>query len=133
MLLILFSMTLKYRHQIFFILVDTFCTTARNLKAKNDISDNAFTEIMELFHDMLPADNTLLDSLYTVKKFLKEFNLGYEKIDACINDCCFFRKEYGHLDNCPKCGVSHRKINSRTNEPEKGVVAKALCYFPIKP
>lgn len=89
------------------------------LKAKNGISDNAFTEMMELFHDMLPADNTLPDSLYAVKEFLKEFNFGYEKIDACINDCCLFRKEYEHLDNCPKCGASRWKINSRTNEPEK--------------
>ena len=82
---------------------------------------------------MLPDDNTLPDSLYTIKKFLMEFNLGYEKIDACVNDCCLFRKEYEHLEKCPKCKTSRWMPNNRTKKPKKGVSAKVLRYFPIIP
>ena len=62
-----------------------------------------------------------------------EFNLGYEKIDACVNDCCLFRKEYEHFEKCPKCKTSRWMLNNRTKKPKKGVSTKVLRYFPIIP
>ncbi|KAK9195251.1 hypothetical protein WN943_003371 [Citrus x changshan-huyou] len=52
-------------------------------KAVNKWSDKSFDGLLELLHDMLPVDNVLLRSVYLVRKLLKTFDLGYEKIHAC--------------------------------------------------
>ena len=64
------------------------------IKTKNGWSDKSFNELLETLPNMLPQDNVLHTSLYDVKKFLKTFDMGYEKIHACVNDCCLFRKKY---------------------------------------
>ena len=75
------------------------------LKTKNGWSDKSFNDLLEILPDMLPKDNVLHTSLYEVKKFLKSFDMGYQKIHACVNDCCLFRKNYKKLDSCPKCNT----------------------------
>ena len=102
-------------------------------KSVHGLSDKSFSDLLQILRGMLPANNTLPDSIYSTKKLLKAFDLGYEKIDACKNDCCLFRKENEHLDNCPKCGSSRWKINQRTKKIKKGVPVKVLRYFPIIP
>ncbi|KAL6209524.1 hypothetical protein ACLB2K_020464 [Fragaria x ananassa] len=83
---------------------------------------------------MLPQANTFPESLSIVKKTLKDFDLGYEKIDACVNDCILFRgKDYENLEKCPTCDASRYKINPRTGKIKEGVAAKVLRYFPIIP
>ncbi|KAK2661809.1 hypothetical protein Ddye_000383, partial [Dipteronia dyeriana] len=59
-------------------------------KATHGLSDKGFDELLGILRDMLPQDNILPDSLYSTKKLLKVFDLGYEKIHACINDCNLF-------------------------------------------
>ncbi|XP_059635253.1 uncharacterized protein LOC132277409 [Cornus florida] len=51
---------------------------------------------------------------------------GYEKIDACKNDCCLFRKENKHMTKCPKCGASRWKENECTKKVKNGVPAMVL-------
>ncbi|XP_048611476.1 uncharacterized protein LOC125585824 [Brassica napus] len=82
---------------------------------------------------MLPEENVLHTSLYDVKKFLKTFDMGYEKIHACVNDCCLFRKKFKKLEKCPKCKASRWKTNMHTGQKKKGVPQKVLRYFPIIP
>ncbi|KAG7585918.1 Transposon En/Spm-like [Arabidopsis thaliana x Arabidopsis arenosa] len=94
-------------------------------------SDKSFDELFETLPKMLPKDNVLHTSSYDVKKFLKRFDLGYENIHACVNECCLFRKKYKKLENCPKCNASRWKINMHTGEVKKGVPQKVLRYFPI--
>lgn len=65
-------------------------------KVTHGISDKGFDELLQIVRDILPSENTLPESLYSTKKLLKTFDLGYEKIHACINDCCLFRKELGN-------------------------------------
>ncbi|XP_010474959.1 PREDICTED: uncharacterized protein LOC104754455 [Camelina sativa] len=103
------------------------------LKTQNEWSDKSFNDLLETLTGMLPADNVLHTSLYEVKQFLKSFDMGYEKIHACVNDCCLFRKKYKKLQNCPKCNASRWKINLQTSEIKKGVPQKVLRYFPIIP
>lgn len=103
------------------------------IKAINGLTDKGFNDFLEAIKDMLSNPNVLPDSLYTIKKFLKEFDLGYEKIDACVNDCCLFRKEQEHMEICPKCGESRWQVNPRTKKTKKGVPAKVLRYFPLIP
>jgi len=103
------------------------------LKTKNGWSDKSFNDLLETLPEMLPEDNVLHTSLYEVKKFLKSFDMGYQKIHACVNDCCLFRKKYKKLQNCPKCNASRWKTNMHTGEVKKGVPQKVLRYFPIIP
>ncbi|KAK9902302.1 hypothetical protein M0R45_001762 [Rubus argutus] len=46
------------------------------LKATFGLSNAAFDEFLKKFKDMLPDANSFPESLYTIKKFLKEFDLG---------------------------------------------------------
>ena len=39
-----------------------------NHKARHNLSDKGFNELLEIIREMLPDDNTLPDSLYTIKK-----------------------------------------------------------------
>ena len=66
-----------------------------------------------------------------MRKLLKTFDLGYEKIHACLNDCCLFRKEKENMDSCPTYGFSRWKADKHTRKIKKGVPAKVLRYFPI--
>ncbi|CAA7056517.1 unnamed protein product, partial [Microthlaspi erraticum] len=92
-----------------------------------------FNDLLETLPEMLPEDNVLHTSLYEVKKFLKSFDMGYQKIHACVNDCCLFRKKYKKLEKCPKCKASRWKTNIHNGEEKKGVPQKVLRYFPIIP
>ncbi|XP_022870847.1 uncharacterized protein LOC111390092 [Olea europaea var. sylvestris] len=102
-------------------------------KASHGLSDSGFDELISLVRDMLPENNTLPSSFYEMKKLVNTFDLGYEKIHACYNDCCLYRKELEHAEVCPKCGSSRWKVNKRTKKIEKKVPAKVLRYFPIIP
>ncbi|XP_004301411.1 PREDICTED: uncharacterized protein LOC101302366 [Fragaria vesca subsp. vesca] len=82
----------------------------------------------------IDVDYELPEVHQIIKKFLKGFDLGYEKIDACINDCCLFRSEKKkNMQNCLECNASRWKVKPRTNEINTGVPAKVLRYFPIIP
>ncbi|XP_024015958.1 uncharacterized protein LOC112089209 [Eutrema salsugineum] len=101
------------------------------LKTQNGWPDKSFIELLETLPSMLPEENVFHTSLYDVKKFLKSFHMDYEKIHACINDCCLFRKKLKKLDNCLKCKTPRWKTNLQTSELKKGVPQKVLRYFPI--
>lgn len=103
------------------------------LKTRNGWSNKSFDELLSKLAELLPEDNVLPNSLYLVKQFLKKFEMGYEKIHACVNDCLLFRREYKDMDNCPKCGNSRWKVNKSTKVIKKGVPAKVLRYSPVIP
>ena len=102
-------------------------------KARHSLSDNAFDELLQIVGGFLPSDNVLPSSIYSTKKLLKAFDLGYEKIHACVRDCCLFRKELVCMEACPYCGASRWKVDKHTKKVRKGVPAKVLRYFPIIP
>ncbi|KAJ0021408.1 hypothetical protein Pint_31854 [Pistacia integerrima] len=102
-------------------------------KVMNGWTNNSFDGLLEMLGDMLPEHNVILKSVYSVRKFINEFDLGYDKIHACENDCCLFRKEIKNLQSCPKCGSWRWKVDERMKKIRKGVPAKVLRYFPIIP
>ena len=71
--------------------------------------------------------------MYLVRRFLRRFDLKYEKIDACLNDCCLFWGENADIDTCPKCNASRWKEGKHKKEIKVGESAKKLRYFPIIP
>ncbi|XP_022899258.1 uncharacterized protein LOC111412556 [Olea europaea var. sylvestris] len=96
------------------------------LKATYGISDNGFNELLDIIQDMLPHGNTLPNSCNAIKRLLKTFDLGYEKIHACVNDCCLFRNDLENFDTCPKCASLQWKVHERTKKIKKGIPAKNI-------
>ncbi|XP_073019376.1 uncharacterized protein [Primulina eburnea] len=60
--------------------------TLYNYKSTNGHTDNSFNELLKILGDVLPENNTLPQTVYMMRKLLKPFDLGYEKIHACPND-----------------------------------------------
>lgn len=67
-------------------------------KDSHGLSDNGFDKLINLVRDMLPENNTLPNSFYEIKKLVNTFDLGYEKIHTCLNDCYLYRKELEHAE-----------------------------------
>ncbi|TYK10916.1 transposase [Cucumis melo var. makuwa] len=55
--------------------------------------------------------------------------MKYEKIHACRNDCCLFRKELSDANVCPSCGLSRWKIPKNSKKEVKNVPVKVMWYF----
>ena len=81
------------------------------MKAGDRWSNKSFACVLELLKDILLESNEFLDFIYKVKKILFPLCIDYKNIHACPNnDYILYWKEYNSLDECPKCGVSHNKI-----------------------
>jgi hypothetical protein len=102
-------------------------------KVMNRWSDNSFNGLLGILRDMLPEGNVIPDSMSSARKLVKAFDNEYEKIHACKNDCCLFRKENEGAETCPKCGSSRWQVDKQTQKVRKGIPAKVLRYFPIIP
>lgn len=110
-------------------------------KTVNGISRNAFDDLLQTTGSILPPGHCLPKTTYEVKKLLRAFQLTYEKIHACVNDCCLFRKENKDLDRCPICKYSRWKEDKwnmdddadKIDVPKKKIPVKVLRYFPIVP
>ncbi|KAM1142722.1 hypothetical protein EV1_031395 [Malus domestica] len=76
------------------------------IKASNGATYKLFDELLQALKDMFLEGNTLPNSMNSTKKLLEVFDLGFEKIYACVNDCCLFWKDFEQLETCPKCGSS---------------------------
>ncbi|KAL5546473.1 hypothetical protein UlMin_006160 [Ulmus minor] len=59
------------------------------LKNLNGWTDTSFNDLLELLHDMLPENNVLLNSTYSAKRFLRKFDLKYQK-DRCLCERLLF-------------------------------------------
>jgi len=105
-----------------------------NIKARNGWTDKSFTEFLELLHEMLLKDNTLLTHHCEAKKILCLMGMEYEKIHVCPNDCILYRKKFESLHMCPRCRVSRYKVKDDESEEDyvkKSPPTKALWYPPI--
>ncbi|KAA0033998.1 transposase [Cucumis melo var. makuwa] len=59
--------------------------------------------------------------------------MEYEKIHACPNNCCLYRKEFANVTECPECGKSRWKNVKDRNEERKKIPSKVIWYFPPIP
>lgn len=98
-------------------------------KITHGLSDKGFNELLEIVCDMLPHPNTLPDSMYSTKKLLKTFDLGYERIHAYVNDFCLFRKDLESLDTCPRCGASRWKVSQSTQKSKTEFLLRCYVIF----
>ncbi|XP_063939815.1 uncharacterized protein LOC108198272 [Daucus carota subsp. sativus] len=104
-----------------------------NLKAKHQVSDGCFSELLLLVGSMLPEGNTFPSSFSEAKKSLCALGMEYEKIHVCPNDCLLYRGEKDEDETrCRVCQASRWKLNKKGEELQ-GVPAKVLWYFPLIP
>ena len=87
-----------------------------HVKYINGWSNKSFDTLLEILKDAFPLCEKLPTSNYDAKKIVKDLSLHYEKIDACMNNCIIYYKEYANASQCPTCGLSRWKT--------KGMVVK---------
>ncbi|KAL0543805.1 hypothetical protein IC582_018910 [Cucumis melo] len=75
-----------------------------NLKVKYGWSDTSLSELLTTLKEFLPTTNKLPNSLYEAKRTLGALGMKYEKINACPNNCCLYRKKFVNATECRKCG-----------------------------
>ncbi|KAF6156877.1 hypothetical protein GIB67_000417, partial [Kingdonia uniflora] len=63
------------------------------LKVKHNWSKISFTELFQLFQEVLPPDNKAPTNSYNASKIISQVGLDYQEIDACPNDCILYWKE----------------------------------------
>ncbi|KAL0286796.1 UNVERIFIED_CONTAM: hypothetical protein Sangu_2719300 [Sesamum angustifolium] len=73
----------------------------------------------------------LPDNLYKTKKQLAKLGLGYEKIDACLNNCILYYKE--NKDKQQHLVCDHPRYKPRKPAARKNVPFKVLRYLPFIP
>ncbi len=109
-------------------------------KAKNDVSDKTFGDLLKLVKNIIPEGNKLPETTYEAKKIVCPLGLEVQKIHACPNDCILYHgEEYENLKACPVCKALRYKI--RRDDPcevygqptKKRIPAKVMWYFPIIP
>ena len=99
----------------------------QRLKGQFGWSDTSFDALLGELNDVLPSNNTIPKSIYEAKKLLKGISIEYIKYHACENDCVLFWGEHEDASQCPTCGTSRWKENS------KKVPRKVVWYFPPIP
>ncbi|XXG46959.1 hypothetical protein AAC387_Pa02g1683 [Persea americana] len=114
-----------------------FVVRLYHIKCLNGWSDKSFTMLLELLKEAFPERETLPKSFYETKKVIGELDLGYNKIDACPNDCMLYWKETAKDSACSVRGTSRWKANDDCASPscskERKIPAKIVRHFPLKP
>ncbi|XP_071688269.1 uncharacterized protein [Rutidosis leptorrhynchoides] len=110
-------------------------------KCVGKCNDKGFNMILDTVREAFP-DATIPKSLYEVRKIIRDLGLGYEKIDACENDCMLYWKENKDKIKCDVCNKSRYKESRQGNEDDQSntaddngqkIGAKVLRYFPLIP
>lgn len=109
----------------------TLVTKLLHFKNRHGCSDKGFNELLSLFGAVLPENHTLPPDYKEVKKLVKKLNLGYEKIDACENDCMLFYGEDRNNTFCKYCTLSRYK--DATAGGSQTIPRKILRYFRLTP
>jgi len=100
-----------------------------NVCKVHGVSNKFVDELLALLHKhLLPLDNCLPPTMYAAKTLTSKVGLKYNNIDACVNGCVLFRKEYATLETCPKCGSALFKAYGKSN-----VAVKIVRHFPLVP
>ncbi|XP_071726811.1 uncharacterized protein [Rutidosis leptorrhynchoides] len=110
-----------------------------HVKCIGGISDKSFGMLLELLKNTFPHLTSIPSSVTEAKKLTKDLGLGYEKIDACPNDCMLYWGEREGQQSCHVCkapryesDVGEKMIeSSKSNKSKKP--AKVFRYFPLIP
>ncbi|GAV89713.1 hypothetical protein CFOL_v3_33127 [Cephalotus follicularis] len=97
-----------------------------NLKSRFMILEAGTTEILRIVNSILPEGTMLPKNYYHLKQHLKTLGLGYEKIDACLNDCVLYYGEHRSWHECPTCNHPRLYHHVKTLYPTRCCVTLLL-------
>ena len=80
-----------------------------NLKAEFNMTISCYDRMVAIIKKMLLKEEKLVGSFYASKKIVKGLGMGYEKIDACRNDCMLFYKDNQLKSSYDVCDESQFK------------------------
>lgn len=111
-----------------------FIVRLLNIKNLWGVTNACFDELLALLKEALPKGESLPKSYHEARKFIKDVGVGYVNIDACINDCILYRKEYANASSCPTCGTSRWKSEKvgLDGKHVHRVPIKVVRHFPLK-
>jgi hypothetical protein len=93
------------------------------------VSNKFVDELLALLHKhLLPLYYCFPPTMYTTKTLISKVGLRYNNINACVNGCVLFQKEYEMLETCPKCGSTRFKAYGKSN-----VAVKIVQHLPLVP
>ena len=111
-----------------------FLVRLLNMKNVWKVPRNCFDDMISLFRDTIPEGEKLPKNSYEAKKYIKKIGLGYDKIDACKNECVLFRGIHANATECPKCKESRWKSEKTGVDGTRvsRVAQKVARHFPLK-
>lgn len=113
-----------------------------NHKNVSKWTDVSFDGLLRKFKSSFPSFANLPDNFYEMKKMVGNLGFGYEKIDACENDCMLFWRENEKLESCTVCKSSRwkqtemvvsEKTQIDTKTKRSKVAVKQLRYLALIP
>jgi len=104
-----------------------------NCKSEFNMSEACYDRLMSIMKSFLPEGEKLEPNFYRTKKMMKNLGLGYEKIDACENNCILYYKKTADLTSCPACGHPRFKPKTNNGGRKKNIPYKILRYLPLTP
>ncbi|XP_027109172.2 uncharacterized protein [Coffea arabica] len=113
----------------------SFIIRLLHLKCLGKMSNKIFNTLVELLREAFPkAMTNLPSSYYEAEKLMNTLGLGYEKIDACPNDCSLYWGSAEKRTSCETCNELRwvASENDPTGEKRK-IPQKVLWHFPLKP
>nr|XP_043621101.1 uncharacterized protein LOC122592849 [Erigeron canadensis] len=109
------------------------------IKCIAGISNKGLGMLLELISDAFPHLTSLPSSVNEAKKLTQDLGLGYQKIDACPNDCMIYWGDRKDQQSCHRCKMSRYKSDlgaehgQSSKSPKSNKPAKVFRYFPLIP
>ncbi|XP_020272575.1 uncharacterized protein LOC109847754 [Asparagus officinalis] len=118
----------------------SFMLELLHIKSLSGMANTYFEMLLVLLRKVVPGgERSIPKTTYAAKQIVSDLGLDYNKIDACPNDCILYYKDNKDLQECPTCGVSQWKQQTRssTRQPTESmsqqsmILAKVLRHFPL--
>ncbi|XP_074347215.1 uncharacterized protein LOC141686052 [Apium graveolens] len=105
-----------------------------SLKSDHHWLEACYDQTSRFFKDILPQDNSFLDSFYSTKIYMEELGLPSEHIDSCVNGCMIYWGEYINMESCKFYSHARYKTKlNRSKKEKKKVPFTKMIYFPLSP
>ncbi|KAL8113773.1 hypothetical protein AgCh_020898 [Apium graveolens] len=104
-----------------------------SLKSDHHWSKACFDQTSRFFKDILPQDNSFLDSFYSTKKYMEELGLPSEHIDCCVNGCMIYWGEdinmESYSEEWKQFDKAHPSFSSEVRNVRLGLSADGFQPF----
>ena len=99
------------------------------LKTDHRLTERCYDEFCAIVNEVIPDENTMVNSFYDTKKQIAALGLPVEKIDCCPNGCMIYWGNNANATCCHACETSRWRRNSKGDK----VSRKQFHYFPLGP